>query len=212
MRLRLGVLALVSTAFLLVSCMGSSGTATPTPTVEQSAPTGTAVPPSPSGTPGATPGGSSANNGLNPPTLWLAAKSGEQQASPGASLWVNDAGFAADIKSQGFDIHKQALAIERGEQVHLAFRDGPVSQTLELKVYPRDGNEQSRTAQDGKTATRFVPTTEPVASQEVSPSDLTWTADLEPGSYFVWLYATWPNKWKADMPMRAEYAFTVEIR
>jgi hypothetical protein len=148
---------------------------------------------------------------VEPPKFTLIAQSGEQQANRGNYFWQRqDNGVAMEVASRGIPVHEQPLEVARGEQLRIEASGGPPPETLELKVYPKEGNHglisTNVDAIDG-----FNPTTPPLSETSLQGGDLVWTADLEPGDYFLWMKGTWSNPIRPERSRDAEYSFLLHV-
>lgn len=149
---------------------------------------------------------------LDPPTFTLAANSGKQRANTGAFYWQRqDNGLAAEIHAPGIPVQEKPLVVKRGEQLRNAVGNGPAPDSIELKAYPKDGNHKPiSTANNAIDA--FVPTTDPVITTTLGAGADTWTAELEPGEYFVWMKGTWPNPILPTRSRTVEYSFLIHVQ
>lgn len=148
---------------------------------------------------------------LDPPRLLLVASSGKQAAAIGAFYWQRqDNGLAADVAAPGIQIQKTPLLVKRGEQLKIEIGDNPAPDSLEVKAYPKEGNHQTiSTANNAIDA--FVPTTNPVSSTTLGAGANSWTADVEPGDYFLWIKGTWANPLVPSHARTVEYSFLLHV-
>ncbi len=149
---------------------------------------------------------------LDPPTFTLVAGSGKQPANTGAFYWQRqDNGLAAEINAPGIPLQKEPLVVKRGEQLKLEIGNGSAPDSIELKAYPKDGNHKPiSTANNAIDA--FTPTTDPVTATTLGAGTDTWTAELEPGEYFVWMKGTWPNPILPTRSRTVEYSFLIQVQ
>lgn len=214
----------------LAACSGSSA-GTATPQAPTATPTAEATPSvTPEATLEATPSGTPAGILLAPPDFTLTAAAGEQPSSRGSFYWMLDNGLAAELNYHGFEIHPSTLEVQPGETLTFAPNDGHVPATLELAIFPEEGNTGPITpeilaAEAGATPTTtatptpaggeevlfFRPKTDPVKTAELQGDDMTWTVDLEPGTYFIRIKGTWPNPVVPEKERWGEFAFTVQV-
>lgn len=241
-RFRLQLIALVGVALLVVAaCVGGSSDSTPqttttpaTPTTALASPTsqaqGTAVVEgcTPVLAPGATPTPTPpVDRRLGPPVMVLIAGDCEQEASIGSYFWQLGKDVAADVNAPGLQIQKDgALALEQGQEVRFEPRVGPVPETMTIDVYPEQGNVRPLEELPNPEGTPYIgtpipgsntpdvfkPTTDPVTTVEIPTDALTWTVDLEPGTYFLHVKGTWPNPTGEGRELTSEYSFYVRVK
>jgi hypothetical protein len=160
----------------LLAILASCSTASTTSTTSTSNPQ-----PSPASSP------SSSALRVEPPKFTLIAQAGEQQANQGSYFWQHqDNGLAVEAKARGIPVHEQPLAVARGEQLRIEAGDGSSPETMELKVYPKEGNH-GPIATEAAAIDAFNPATPPVTETTLQGGNFVWTADLEPGDYFLWM-------------------------
>lgn len=185
----------ISLLALLAGCSSSAKDTAPTPTT-----------PSPSTATSASP------MTLDPPTLTLVANSGKQKANTGNFFWQRqDNGLAAEIKAPGIPLQEEPLVVKRGEQVRIEVSNGPGPDSIELKTYPKEGNHKFLST-PGKSVDAFVPATDPVTTAALEAGADTWTAELEPGEYFLWMEGTWSNPILPTRSRTVEYSFLVQVQ
>lgn len=159
----------------------------------------------------ATPAPQASRNSLNLPGLILQSGSAEETGAYGSYYWQRSDGLVADVKSDAFALPTPPLSVNAGSSLHFRFSSGPAPEKLELSVYPKDGNIQDRTDNQGNKVKVFQPRTAPQASGITVAADLIWAPSLPAGDYFVVAVATWPNTRAPDKPFHAAYAFEVDI-
>ena len=152
---------------------------------------------------------------VQPPDVYLVARSGEQKAAFGAFYWVHESGYAADVTSSGFEIQFEPLVVQAGETLRIEIRGEPLPETITLEVFPEEGNKD-RIGPQPDAMVAFIPKTEPIASADLAGSSgqYTWTADLLPGTFFIRLRATWPEPAINPVPgrqPRAQYSFFIQV-
>ena len=190
MRLFVLLMTFISLLALLAGCSSSAKETLPTPSVTAS--------PSPMT--------------LDPPTFTLVANSGKQQAYTGEFFWQRqDNGLAAEIKAPGIQVQEKPLIVKRGEQVRIEVSNGPAPDSIELKAYPKEGNHKPiSTTKEAIDA--FVPATDPVTTASLGAGAVTWTAEIEPGEYFLWMKGTWANPILPTRSRTVEYSFLLQVQ
>lgn len=190
MRLFVLLMTFISLLALLAGCSSSAKGTLPTPSLAPSA----------------------SPMSLDPPTFTLMTNSGKQQGSTGAFYWQRqDNGLAAEIHAPGIPVQEKPLLVNRGEQLRNEIGNGPAPDSIELKAYPKDGNHKPiSTANNAIDA--FVPTTDPVTTASLGAGAETWTAELEPGEYFVWMKGTWSNPILPTRSRTVEYSFLIHVQ
>lgn len=151
---------------------------------------------------------------LEPPEFVMKAKAGEQSALPGTFFWVAPNGMVADIKVEGVPVmNAKTLTVGAKEKVTISIRNGAPPQTLEMRLYPKDGNFKPAPIA-GASADTFLPATEPIWSRQEKPDqEYSVTIDApKPGDYYLWLKGTWPNSWLPDKPSTGEKAFVLQVK
>jgi hypothetical protein len=133
---------------------------------------------------------------LRPPDFTLNAKTSTQAAIQGAYYWQLENGLAVDVKSEGFNVSGVTpMTVAQGDQLTVTAANGTYPETMDLKIYPEDGNVKDVKV-TAVTAQAFVPTTEPITSQSFTNSPYDLKIDLPKGHYFIWMSGTWQNPFK----------------
>lgn len=158
---------------------------------------------------------------LRPPDFTLVSKSGKQQAIPGPYFWVTRDGVAANVTSAGFETTNYLqLAVAQNEQLTIDVSNGPYPETMDMRIYPEDGNYSTQTSPQGSYK-EFQPKTNPVQTKSFGTTPYTWTANLKPGGYFVYLACTWkslfvpPTAVASPSPSKqvyADVAFWIDVK
>lgn len=133
---------------------------------------------------------------LRPPDFTLHGTSSTQTAIQGAYYWQLENGLAVDVKSEGFAVSGVSpMKVAQGEQLSVTVANGTYPETMDLKIYPEDGNlkEVKLTA---VAAQAFVPMTDPLTSQSFTNAPYDLKIDLPKGQYFIWMSGTWQNPYK----------------
>jgi hypothetical protein len=133
---------------------------------------------------------------LRPPDFTIKGTTSTQAAIQGAYYWQLENGLAVDVKSEGFSVSGVTpMKVSQGEQLTVTASNGTYPESMDLKIYPEDGNlkEVKVTAVAGHA---FVPTTEPITSQSFTNSPYDLKIDLPKGDYFIWMSGTWQNPFK----------------
>ncbi len=195
---------------LLAACQTHSLYRNSTSTSNQNTPTPALTPPSGTGA-----------IRLRPPDFTLVANSGSQKGVQGTYYWQLKNGLAAGYTASGFSTAEiKQLTVNQNEQVTINLTNGPFPDTLDLKIYPQEGNYLDIKVPNGTTKA-FQLKTDPLETHTFTNTPYQWTADVPPGGYFIFLSGTWTNPFTppADIasprpvkPVVGEIAFWIEVK
>lgn len=215
--LRNAVAVILTALFLLTGCSLSNSSSSETPTSVSS----TRQTPStnaPSGTPGAgqsTPSGTPEVIILYPPFLIAHAASGTQKSNFGSYYWMIDSGLADQAHARGIEIQKSALEVKKGETVQFTWdqqnaKSDSTLQDLTISVYPEQSSIETVTVAQG-TMKGFKASGTPVTSGPLPTTNPSWAANIDSGSYFVLIKATWSNPVVPAKIRNCEYGFFFKV-
>ena len=213
---KLRYLVLIILSLAVLSACSLNGSSKSTATTGVSSATQSTNPSSTPITQQATPAASSSATpdgiSLDPPLLVAHAQSGTQQANFGTFYWMISSGLAAQVNARGIQIQDQALHVTKGETVQFTWtnqnsQSDSTLQDLTISVFPEAESIVTATNATG-TLKGFKASANPVTTGKLSTSNPTWNVNVDSGSYFVQVVATWSNPIVAGGKTRqCEYGF-----
>ncbi len=143
---------------------------------------------------------------LDPPTILLVTDDDEQEGSVGAFFWIHDrTGLAAEAGQAYFEVPEESLVVASGDEVTIEvdFEDYLPHET-NVMAYDTDEGEMDED--------RVTIDWEPVETFELGEDAESWTADLEPGDYYIVLNTIWPTEgdWHRDQEVDYRFFITIE--
>lgn len=142
---------------------------------------------------------------LDPPTIVLATGDDEQEGSVGAFFWIHDpTGLAAEAGQAYFEVPEEPLAVSAGDEIDIQtdFEDYLPYET-NVMVYDVDEGEMDEN--------RITIDWEPVETIELGEDAESWTADLEPGEYYIVLNTLWPTEGDWHRDQEVDYRFYISV-
>jgi hypothetical protein len=142
---------------------------------------------------------------LDPPTILFVTDDGEQEGSVGAFFWIHDpTGLAAEAGQAYFEVPDEPLVVSEGDEVEIQtdFEDYLPYET-NVMVYDVDEGEMDEN--------RVTIDWEPIETFELGEDAESWTADLEPGEYYIVLNTLWPTEGDWHRDQEVDYRFFISV-
>jgi hypothetical protein len=142
---------------------------------------------------------------LDPPTIVFSADGDEQEGSVGAFFWIHDAsGLAAEAGQAYFEVPDEPLTVAEGDEIaiEIDFEDYDPYE-MHVRVFDADEGEMDEN--------RVTIDWEPVEEIELDEGADAWTADLEPGEYYIVLNTLWPTEGDWHRDQEVDYRFYISV-